>query len=161
MPSPGMVTTVCFAIRAIFLLNKNLLGESQSRGDKVLYSASDYQRLRNTSQRRECELLVAPANYSRGEVDINLFAGDNRFLFGGDFLGKLLAQTFHQFRHFHAQKTVVKSVAQISLREAGCNHQWNAFGFQRRDRLLATGASSKIEAAHDHVALLGARCQLW
>jgi len=28
MPSPGMVTTVCLGIRAIFLLNKNLLGES-------------------------------------------------------------------------------------------------------------------------------------
>src|SRR5256885_16891648 len=114
MPSPGMVTTECFAIRAVFLLNENPLGESQSCGDQILNSAGNYQRLRDTSQRRECELLVAPAHYSRGEVDINLFARDNRFFFRRDFLGELLAQALHQFRHFHTQKTVIESVAQIS-----------------------------------------------
>src|SRR5206468_10463602 len=69
-------------------------------------------------------------------------------------------QMLYQFRHFHTQKSVIESVSQICLREASGNHQRNAFGFERSDSLLAAGASSEIEAAHDHVALLSARCKL-
>src|SRR5271169_271679 len=163
MPSPGMVTTVCFAMNANSYVTRypttwdsldcsRRLFQAQSGAHQVLHAAGDHQRLRHRTQRREGELLAGITHCAGRKVDFNLVARDNRLLPAPERIGQPLAQAHYQHGRFNAQESVVERVAQVGLRKAAGDHQGNTGKLQGGDRLFAARAGAKAETAHDHVA---------
>src|SRR5579871_1262636 len=169
MPSPGMITIVCFAIERFLLKKLSSLperprffssaslaagrmrsGEScfcpesplgnncafQLLPDKLLNPSRDHQRLRNAAQRREGKLLSRITDRASRKINIDLVAGDKGPFAARTRRGIDVAQMPHERGAFDTQESVVESVAQIGLREAGGNHQRNAFCPKRGYSLL-------------------------
>src|SRR5208283_2448044 len=175
MPSPGMVTTVCFGINAnsepCLVLYISHCGTNQLRGYcsrtqsqllayEILNSACYYQRLRHAAERREGELLARVSYRARRKIHLYLISGNDGLLLARHRIGKPGTQAVDEFRRLDAQKAVVEGVAQIGLREAARNHEWNALVFERGHRLLAAGAGAKVEAADNDVTVLRALREL-
>src|ERR1019366_3924721 len=106
------------------------------------------------------ELLARVAYGAGGKINLDLVTWNNRLLLAADRVHKLCAQPVHQAGRLDTEKAVVERVAQIGLREAARDHQWNALVFQCRHRLLATGTRAKVEAANNDVTRLCAAGKL-
>src|SRR6516162_9651111 len=136
MPSPGMDTTVCFAMITNSLVNLYLtvwdflsrgryLIEPQLGTHQVLHATRNHQRLRHRAQRRKGELLSGKANRTGSEVNLDFVSRNNSLLLARDRLSIFIAQALHQLRRFDAQEAVVERVAQVGLRETARDDQRN------------------------------------
>src|ERR1022692_4559900 len=174
IPSPGIVTTVYFAITSFpFYVNPSLFATRFSAppaitsdcgplpsGGKTNFSprhaiVPEVKSISTSSP----GILISPPARSR-EINIHVFARDDRFFLGRDLRGALLPQSLDELGNLHAQKSVVVGVPQVGLRKTGRNHQRNAFRFQAGDRLFTARSGAEVEAADDHVSGVSARGKL-
>src|SRR5579862_3107906 len=142
MPSPGIVTTVYFAIHTpqnpTFRYSRPLtLRSGEALCNQILHSLRDDQRLRHAAERRKCKVFLSPMDHAGGEIDVDLVARNESFLLRVNLFGELLTESLNQLRYFHAEKSIVICIPQVSLREAARNHDRNAPGFEARHGLLA------------------------
>src|SRR5207244_2830474 len=67
----------------------------------------------------------------------------------------------YQFGTLEHDEAVVECIALVGFRKAGGNYAGNAFELQRGGCLLATGTASKVQSAHNDVAFLIQRVEVW
>lgn len=68
---------------------------------------------------------------------------------------KLLPQPLHQPRHLHSYERIIDAIPAEHVSKAPCQHERDPFRKDRRSRLLARAAGSKIKARHWYFARLG------